>query len=73
MPKKAKGKKGKKKKGEEGPEILTTQEILQERAVALCPRLGDHYDKQANLENILEVFVYLEVECILQLICLVVR
>lgn len=57
MPKKKGGKKG--KKGEEGPEILTTQEILQERAVALCPRLGDHYDKQANIETILEVCVVL--------------
>lgn len=64
MPKKAKAKKGKKKKGEEGPEILTTQEILQERAVALCPRLGDHYDKQANLEDILEVWLLLSMLCV---------
>lgn len=53
MPKKGKGKKG--KKAEEGPEIVTTQEILNERARAFCPRLGDFYDKQANVESILEV------------------
>ena len=55
MPKKGKGKKKGKKKGDDGPEILTTQEILEQRAVAMCPRLGDHYEKQANVEHILEV------------------
>ena len=53
MPKKSKGKKG--KKGDDGPEILTTQEIIENRATAMCPRLGDHYEKQANVEIILEV------------------
>jgi hypothetical protein len=54
MPKK-KGKKG--KKAEEGPEIVTTQTIIEERAKAHCPRLGDYYAKQANVEVILEVRV----------------
>jgi hypothetical protein len=49
-----KGKKGKKGK-EEGPEILTTEDILRGRAEALCPRLGDYYEKLANVEMILEV------------------
>lgn len=53
MPKKAK--KGKKKKSEAGPEIRTTQEILNERAKMFCPRLGDSYTRTIKVEHILQV------------------
>eukprot|EP00605_Chrysophyceae_sp_TOSAG23-4_P001029 GSChrysophyteH1.ASY1.ANO1.1131.1 assembled CDS len=54
MPKK-KGKKGKKGKGEKTPIIqqFTTPQMLADRTKMLCPRLGDAYDKAANVENIL--------------------
>ena len=54
MPKK-KGKKGKKGKGEKKAVIqqYTTPQMLVDRTKMLCPRLGDAYDKAANVESIL--------------------
>jgi hypothetical protein len=59
----AMGKKaGKKSKKETGPEIRTTQTILNERAKMLCPRMGDCYTRTMKVEEILEdaVIVILE-------------
>jgi hypothetical protein len=63
MPKK-KGKKGKKK---EGPDIRTTQKILNDRAKMLCPRLGDCYTRTIHVEEILEVRIPLSVSTSLPL------
>jgi hypothetical protein len=52
-----KGKKGKKEKKEpSGPIPVTTAQILQDRTKMLCPRMGDIYDRNEQVENILEVF-----------------
>jgi len=51
MPKK--GKKGKKGK-ETGPEPTTTSIIINQREKMLCPRLGDYYTVQVNVETILQ-------------------
>lgn len=49
------GKKSSKKaKKEVGPEIRTTQVILNERAKMLCPRMGDSYTRTIKVEEILE-------------------
>jgi hypothetical protein len=49
------GKKSSKKtKKETGPEIRTTQIILNERAKMLCPRMGDCYTRTMKVEEILE-------------------
>lgn len=49
------GKKGSKKvKKEVGPEIRTTQVIINERAKMLCPRMGDCYTRTIKVEEILE-------------------
>jgi hypothetical protein len=55
-------KKGKKSKKETGPEIRTTQIIINERAKMLCPRMGDCYTRTMKVEEILEdaVIVILE-------------
>jgi hypothetical protein len=47
-------KKSKKTKKETGPEIRTTQIILNERAKMLCPRMGDCYTRTIKVEEILE-------------------
>jgi hypothetical protein len=54
MPKKAKGKKGK-KAAPEGPQPVTTVQIIQDRTKMLCPRMGDVYTQALNVEGILEV------------------
>lgn len=53
---KKKGKKGKKDKdgAPTGPVPVTTVQILQDRTKMLCPRLGDIYDRNENVEMILE-------------------
>ncbi len=55
MPKKKGGKKGKKGKGEKKAIIpqYTTPQMLVDRTKMLCPRLGDAYDKSANVGAIL--------------------
>jgi hypothetical protein len=57
-PKKKKGGKGKKKGGSGGvlgEEIRTTQRMIVERGKMLCPRLGDHFTRTMQAEEILEV------------------
>mmetsp|Transcript_10784 Transcript_10784/g.16241 ORF Transcript_10784/g.16241 Transcript_10784/m.16241 type:complete len:316 (+) Transcript_10784:53-1000(+) len=50
-----KTKKGKKGKNEiKGPEPVTTLNILQDRTKMLCPRMGDVYSKNNNVEDILQ-------------------
>jgi hypothetical protein len=51
--KKGGGKKG--SGGDMGEEIRTTQRMIVERERMLCPRLGDHYTKTIQAEEILEV------------------
>ena len=55
MAKKKGGKKGKKGKAEKKPIIpqYTTPQMLMDRTKMLCPRMGDVYDKAANVESIL--------------------
>ena len=55
MPPKKKGKKGKKKTVVEGPQPITTVQIIQDRTKMLCPRMGDIYSRALNVEGILEV------------------
>ena len=50
-----KGKKGKKEKPVTGPVPVTTAQILVDRTKMLCPRMGDIYDLNEQVENILEV------------------
>ncbi len=52
---KKKGKKGKKDKGPTGPVPTTTVQIIQDRTKMLCPRMGDIYDRNEQVEMILEV------------------
>jgi len=57
MPPKKKGKKGK-KKGKaviQGPQPVTTAQILDNRTKMFCPRLGDAYTMAFNVEEILQV------------------
>ena len=52
---KKKGKKGKKKdKGPVGPVPVTTAQIIQDRTKMLCPRMGDIYERNDQVEVILE-------------------
>lgn len=55
-----KGKKGKKKgkkdAGPVGPIPITTVQIIQDRTKMFCPRMGDIYDRNEQVELILEVF-----------------
>jgi hypothetical protein len=51
---KKKGKKGKKEKAPSGPTPVTTAQILQDRTKMLCPRMGDIYDRNEQVEMILE-------------------
>ena len=51
-----KGKKGKKGKVVDlGPQPFTTTQIIQDRTKMLCPRMGDIYTNNMNVERILEV------------------
>ena len=52
---KKKGKKGKKDKGPTGPVPTTTVQIIQDRTKMLCPRMGDIYERNEQVEMILEV------------------
>lgn len=55
MAKKKGGKKGKKKdKGPPGPIPVTTAQIIQDRTKMLCPRMGDIYERNDQIEAILE-------------------
>lgn len=50
------GKKNKKKKAKiTGPIPVTTTALIKERGKVLCPRLGDVYDRNEHVENILNV------------------
>ncbi len=49
------GKKGKKKAGPDGPQQVTTTQIIHDRTKMLCPRMGDVYSRSMNMEIILEV------------------
>ncbi len=51
---KKKGKKGKKEKAPPGPTPVTTAQIIQDRTKMLCPRMGDIYDRNEQVEMILE-------------------
>jgi hypothetical protein len=51
---KKKGKKAKKEKGPAGPVPVTTVQILQDRTKMLCPRMGDYYERNEQVEVILE-------------------
>jgi len=59
MPKKKKSKKSKKASG---PEIRTTQTIINERAKMYCPRMGDKYNTTMRVEEILEDVAYKTLE-----------
>ena len=50
-----KGKKGKKDKKVKGPEPVTTAQILHDRTKMLCPRMGDVFNLEIKVEQILEV------------------
>lgn len=51
-----KGKKGKKKDtGPPNPIPITTVQIIQDRTKMFCPRMGDIYDRNEQVELILEV------------------
>lgn len=52
---KKKGKKGKKEKAPTGPLPTTTATIIEERTKMLCPRMGDIYERNEQVEVILEV------------------
>lgn len=52
---KKKGKKGKKEKGPVGPIPVTTVQIIQDRTKMFCPRMGDYYERNEQVEMILEV------------------
>lgn len=58
MAKKKGKKKGKKDKGPTGPIPITTVQIIQDRTKMLCPRMGDIYDRNEQVEIILEVFSF---------------
>lgn len=60
MPKKKKSKKSKKPSG---PEIRTTQVIINERTKMCCPRMGDKYNTTMKVEEILEVLEYVVFVC----------
>jgi hypothetical protein len=55
MPKGKKGKKKGKKDVPAGPTPVTTVQIIQDRAKMFCPRMGDIYDRNEQVELILEV------------------
>jgi hypothetical protein len=52
---KKKGKKGKKEKVSTGPTPVTTIQIIHDRTKMLCPRMGDYYERNEQVELILEV------------------
>ena len=62
-------KKGSKSKGKKdvGPEIITTQTIIQEREKMLCPRMGDiyvsyYYNASTSLILIINLFIFLLIQ-----------
>jgi hypothetical protein len=59
MAKKGKGKKGKKEKAPPGPTPTTTVQLIEERTKMLCPRMGDIYERNEQVELILEVSIRL--------------
>lgn len=62
---KKKGKKGKKEKGPVGPIPVTTVQIIQDRTKMFCPRMGDFYEKNEQVELILEVNIIISLEWII--------